>query len=257
MQRTLTTLLGLAVGVVMLTGPDLTNIGSDTAYNAALAAKGGNGKGNGGGAGNSANAGSKSNSGKSASAGANGKSKLDKSLSSKMGALHAANASASAFAHANKNSRVGRIREAILASAATEAAQTAYDTAYAAAYDAALAAAMLADPNIATLQGTIATLQGQLDLDPLNDSLQQQLADAKADLAAAEDAAEDSAEAAALADPTVVAAQTTLDTYDAAEDSAWDAAANKPVDDDVKNATMELVGDKVDTSGVVVTPTTP
>jgi hypothetical protein len=257
MQRTLTTLLGLAVGVVMLTGPDLTSIGSDAAYNSALAAKGGNGKGNGagsGGAGNSAQAGSKSNSGKSASAGANGKSKLDKSLNSKMGALHAANASASAFLHASKNSRVGRIREAILASAATEAAQTAYDAALATA----VAAALAADPNIATLQGTIASLETQLLDESLDDatklSLQEQLATAQDDLAAAEDAAN----AAALADQSVMDAQTTLDAYDAAEDSAWEAAANKtPVDDDVKAATIDLVGDKVDTSGVVVTPTTP
>jgi hypothetical protein len=51
MQRRLT-LFSLALGAVMIVAPSLGNIGTDIAYDTALAAKGGNGKGNGGGNGN-------------------------------------------------------------------------------------------------------------------------------------------------------------------------------------------------------------
>jgi hypothetical protein len=67
MRRIPSYLIYLTLGAVMVAAPNLTNIGTDSSYDSAWAAKGGNGKGNGGGKG-----GGKGNSkvsGKSASAG--------------------------------------------------------------------------------------------------------------------------------------------------------------------------------------------
>jgi len=255
MHRKLQIFLSVALGAALLVAPSLGNIGSDSIYDSAFAAKGGNGKGN---SANSSNAGgsSKSAGGSSKSNGANksaslgttsvGKSKKEKSLTSQMGALNAAHASAQAFANPNPNSRVGRIKAAVMATAATVAAQTAYD--------AAVQTAIAADPAVVAAQANVTSLQTQFDAatDPvLKADLGTQLTAAKATLASAQATA---ATTTALADPAVVAAQGTLDAANLAEGGAWDAAANKALTDDVKQATIDLVGDKVDTS-VVTAPT--
>src|SRR5215216_4227026 len=173
MHRKTSIFLSVALGAAVLVAPSLGNLGSDSIYDSAFAAKGGNGKGNGGqngngngNGGNSSNAGGNSNNagGSSKSNGANksatigttsvGKSKEDKTLTSQMGALNAAHASAQAFANPNPNSRVGRIKEAVMATAATAAAQTAYDTA--------VQTAIAADPAVVTAQGTVDSLNEQL-----------------------------------------------------------------------------------------------
>ena len=44
MQRKISTLLSLALGAAIVAAPSLSNVGSDSAYDTAIAAKGGNGK---------------------------------------------------------------------------------------------------------------------------------------------------------------------------------------------------------------------
>src|SRR5687768_1129840 len=99
MQRELTILFSLILGTAFVAGPSLMTIGSDSAYDTALAAKGGNGNGKGGGNGNgkaglsggsTAAKGGKSSTMSASLAGAKtkgAKSKLDKTLNSRMGAL--------------------------------------------------------------------------------------------------------------------------------------------------------------------------
>ena len=58
MQRRLSILLSMALGAAILVAPSLSNIGSESIYDSAFAAKGGNGKGKGGSKGASASKGS-------------------------------------------------------------------------------------------------------------------------------------------------------------------------------------------------------
>jgi hypothetical protein len=256
MHRKLSIFLSVALGAALLVAPSVSNIGSDSIYDSAFAAKGGNGKGNG--ANKSSNAGgdakttggnSNSNGGnKSASLGATsvGKSKEGKTLTSQMGALNAAHASAQAFANPNPNSRVGRIKEAIIQNAAAEAAVTAAATA--------AATAQAANAAVAAKQQEITDLTTAI-ADPLTNpadlpGLQTQLDAANAALPGLQATATAANDAAALAQSQAVAAQ-------AISDAAWDAAANKTVTDEVKQATIDLVGDKVDTSAVTAPAPTP
>jgi hypothetical protein len=55
MQRRHSTVLSLALGAALIVAPSLTKMGSDTIFESAFAAKGGNGKGNGAGNGQGAN----------------------------------------------------------------------------------------------------------------------------------------------------------------------------------------------------------
>jgi hypothetical protein len=256
--------LSVALGAALLVAPSLCNFGSDNIYDSAFAAKGGNGKGNGGQNGNgngnggkSSNAGgnsksaggsSKSNgSNKSASLGTTSadKSKTDKSMTSQMGALNAAHASAQAFANPNPNSRVGRIKEAVIQNAAAEAAAEAAKTA--------TEAAAAADKAVADKEDEIKALQEQMDLETdaaVIDELQGQIDAANDQLADLQEAAKTAHDTADQAESDAKAAQET-------SNAAWDAAANKPLTDAVKQATIDLVGDKVDTSAVTAPAPTP
>jgi hypothetical protein len=266
MHRKLQIFLSVALGAALLMAPSLGNIGSESIYDSAFAAKGGNGKGNGGQNGNgngksanSSSAGGSSNSagGSSKSNGANksaslgttsvSKSKKEKSLTSQMGALNAAHASAQAFANPNPNSRVGRIKEAVIQNAAAEAAAIAATTA--------AATAKTANDAVTAKEAEIKALQDQI-ADPATLAadllgLQTQLDTATTELGELQATAKTANDAAA-------AAQTAAEAAQAVSDAAWDAAANKAITDDVKQATIDLVGDKVDTSTVTTpVPTAP
>ncbi len=104
----------LALGSAFLVTPALLDPASPFAIDKAFAGKGGNGNGggNGGGNGNSGSANASSSHGNSG----NKVAKAEKAtkvnhgaIASKLGALNAAHASATAFANASPNSRVGRI----------------------------------------------------------------------------------------------------------------------------------------------------
>ncbi len=172
------------------------------------------------------------------------------SVASSLGALNAAHASDTAFAHANPTkSRVGRI-------AAYRDAALAAQTADQAAAD---AQANLDAANQAVTDGTQAVTDAQAaldaanalnaDADPLNDvdqatidsltaardTAQADLDAAQADLDAANLAVTDNTQA-------VTDAQAAATTADATPDDALAAAANKPVTDQVIDAVNELLG---------------
>ena len=226
--------------------------GHSFGYDTALAKKGGNGNGNRKrqrqwrqrerrGSGGAASGGAV------ASATGSGKSKAKTQLTSQMGALNAAHASASAFAHANPKSRVGRIKEAVIQSAAADDAQQDATAVAQAAID--------ASPEVALARQTVTDANAALTAalaDPTADAttiegLRQAVADAEGGLAEAETAA-------VAADPTATAAQEAADQAQAAADAAWNDAANKtPVTDDVKAATQALVEGKIDLTAEPVT----
>ncbi len=104
----------LALGAAFLVTPALLDPASPFAIDSAFAGKGGNGNGGGNGGGNG-NGGSAKASGSHGNSG-NKVAKAEKATkvnhgatASKLGALNAAHASATAFANASPNSRVGRI----------------------------------------------------------------------------------------------------------------------------------------------------
>jgi hypothetical protein len=237
MQPRLFTLLSLALGSAIIVAPGLSNIGSDSFYDSAFAAKGGNGKGKGGQSANGngssnakANGNGKSSSGsKSASAGTAGsdKSKKEKSLTSQMGALNAAHASANALRNASPDSRVGMIAAYGQQAAVAAAAQQVADVAAQAAADAVTALDQL---NADFTAGLIdqATYDSQLT------SLQM----------AAEAAAADAA-----------ALQAAADAADAQAASLLEAAANKtPVTEEVRAAVDALLEGKIEPVAVPTTP---
>ena len=250
-------LVTVAFSTILVGAPQLFPNGHSFGYDTALAKKGGNGNngngngnnGNGNGNGGSANGGNggAASGGAVASATGSGKSKAKTQLTSQMGALNAAHASASAFAHANPKSRVGRIKEAVLQSAAADDAQQAATAVAQAAIDAspevALARQAVTDANAAL---TTALADPTADAVTI-DGLKQAIADAEDGLAEAETAA-------VAADPTATAAQAAAVEAQAAADAAWKDAANKtPVTDDVKAATRALVEGKIDLTAEPVT----
>ena len=242
-------LFTVAIGTILVGAPQLFPDGQSFGYDTALAKKGGNGKGNNGngnGNGGSGNGGGSSD-GAVASASGPGNGKAKGLLTSQMGALNAAHASASAFAHANPKSRVGRIKEAVLQSAAADEAQQAATAVAQAAID--------ASPEVAVARQAVTDANTALALalaDPMSDEatiegLKQAVADAEGSLTEAEAAA-------VAADPTATAAQDAADEAQAAADAAWNNAANKtPVTDDVKAATQALVEGKFDLTTEPVT----
>jgi hypothetical protein len=254
MHRKLPFILSVALGAAMLVAPTLSNLGSDSIYDSAFAAKGGNGKGNGGGNGNGngngnggggvngasasggiGNNGNGNGSGASASLTASGKTKT-KSMTSQMGALNAAHASAQAFANPNPNSRVGRIKEAVLAQYAVVAAETAALT------------------DATALEATLATGLG----DAWNPDMTPEQFETEVAAIAVTDAALADELRTAYGDwQTAVQADADLAAAQATADTAWAAAANKPMAPGVIEATMALVGNKVpapEPTTVVPTP---
>ena len=117
----------LALGVAFFAAPVLLDMTSPFAIDSAFGGKGGNGNGGGNGGGNG-NGNGNGGSGKSSSSHGNSGNKVAKAekatkvnhgaTASKLGALNAAHASATAFANASPNSRVGRIAAYGQASAA-------------------------------------------------------------------------------------------------------------------------------------------
>ena len=210
----------LALGSAFLVTPALLDPASPFAIDSAFAGKGGNGNG-GGNSGGNGNGNGNGNGGSAKASGSHGNSgnkvaKAEKATkvnhgatASKLGALNAAHASATAFADASPNSRVGRI--------------AAYGQASAAAVESG-EALLAAQDQLASLNETVTNYNTALeDVTAAEGKLAE---DAPALQAIVDDlSATDEAKAAAAAElqdlnDAVDAAQTTADSLQAAADAA-------------------------------------
>ena len=157
-------------------------------------------------------------------------------LASKMGALNAAHASAQAFANASPNSRVGRIRayyeanrEAMASQDAAMASQDAFDQAF--------ADSAYTQEQYDAVKAAYDALQDNPDDPDLQDAYDQALTENSVEQGTFEDLADK--ESTALQD-----AATASEDADAAM-SLLEAAANKPVDDEVKAEVDRLLEGKI------------
>lgn len=159
------------------------------------------------------------------------------STESKLGALNAAHASEQAFANASPNSRVGRIAAY---AAAVEAGREADDAR--AALD---ALDPVAGEDLDAARDEVERLRAELEEVPGDEAIQEELEAAEASLAELEERQEE-----------YEAAETALADAEALAEEAGDpmdllqAAANKPVDEEVVRAVNELLGlEEPDPSG--------
>jgi hypothetical protein len=263
----------LALGSAFLVTPALLDPANPFAIDSAFAGKGGNGNGGGNGGGNgNGNGGSAKASGSHGNSG-NKVAKVAKAekatkvnhgaTASKLGALNAAHASATAFANASPNSRVGRIAaygqasaaavesgEALLAAqdqlASLNETVTNYNTAL---EDVTAAEGKLAE-DAPALQAIVDDLSATTEAKAAAAAELQGLNDAVDAAQTTADSLQAAADAAAAqipdAEATVAQAEIDAEAAEAAAQEALNSAANKtPVSDETKAALDALLVGKI------------